>query len=130
MSIQLNDPLELKLEEIDIDNYLPSIQFSFQIKAKQFLCVLEFQGEIWIKCDNWDHFVNDLKSLEKISTLRDMNDSFLLQITKKEQGAEFFLSVSYENIQKNIITSSYKMDISDDLLICVKERFAAYPKWW
>lgn len=130
MGIKLNDPIKLCLEEIDIDNYLPSIQFNLKVMVKQFSCLLEYNGKIWIECANWDVFVSNLKSLEKICILKDMNNSFLLKIIKTAEGAEFLWSVSYENIQKATITVDSKMNISNDLLTIIKEEFSNFPKWW
>lgn len=81
MSIKINHPIKIMFDEIEIDNYLPSIKFNIDINMKNFNHLLIYSGEIWIDCHVWEQFSKNLSS-EESAVLTDMNDSFFINIIK------------------------------------------------
>ncbi|MDF7666468.1 hypothetical protein PT273_01150 [Orbaceae bacterium ESL0727] len=130
MSLQLEKPIKISFEEIEIDDHIPSIKFSFITDVEQFSNFLQYKGDLWIDCSVWDQFVNDLITLKDIAVLNDMDEMFFIKIEKTKGIIEFCWSVTRQSISNDIIQSSYKTVISEDIFNHIKTQFVDYPKWW
>ncbi|MEQ5227479.1 hypothetical protein ABN220_17775 [Proteus cibi] len=130
MSINLNVPIVMSLEENEIDDHLPSIKFNYSVDVTQFTHTLRFSGEIWVNCHNFDGFLKELRTFKDVATLHDMNSNFLLELSKTRNGIKFIWKVYREGITRDILTATYETIISDDVFIQIKDVFMNYPKWW
>ena len=129
MSINLNDPIKIFFDEIEIDDYLPSIKFKIDINIKQLTHHLAYSGEIWIDCNVWDLFSKGLNKGES-AVLHDMSNIFIIKIIKKHDDIEFTWSVKRQDPEGNVMTASYSSKITDDVYSLIRNEFTNYPKWW
>ncbi|MFQ1054817.1 hypothetical protein ACFX2V_07150 [Gilliamella apicola] len=129
MSINLNDPIKIFFDEIEIDDYLPSIKFKIDINIKQLTHHLAYSGEIWIDCNVWDLFSKGLNKGES-AVLHDMSNIFIIKIIKKHDDIEFTWSVKRQAPEGNVMTASYSSKITDDVYSLIRNEFTNYPKWW
>ncbi|WP_334322316.1 hypothetical protein [Gilliamella apicola] len=129
MSINLNDPIKIFFDEIEIDDYLPSIKFKIDINMKQLTHHLAYSGEIWIDCNVWDLFSKGLNKGES-AVLHDMSNIFIIKIIKKHDDIEFTWSVKRQDPEGNVMTASYSSKITDDVYSLIRNEFTNYPKWW
>ncbi|MFQ0990837.1 hypothetical protein [Gilliamella apicola] len=129
MSINLNDPIKIFFDEIEIDDYLPSIKFKIDINMEQFTHHLAYSGEIWIDCNVWDLFSKGLNKGES-AVLHDMSNIFIIKIIKKQDVIEFTWSVKRQAPEGNVMTASYSSKITDDVYSLIRNEFTNYPKWW
>ena len=81
---QRGDPIKIIFNEIEIDDYLPSIKFKIDINIQQFTHLLAYSGEIWIECSVWDRFSKGLNE-GKNTILNDMDDTFIIKIIKSNE---------------------------------------------
>lgn len=129
MSINLSDPIKIIFNEIEIDDYLPSIKFKIDININQFTHLLAYSGEIWIECSVWDRFSKGL-SEGKNTILNDMDDTFIIKIIKSNEFIEFAWSIKRQDPEGNVMTADYSSKITDDVYSVIKNEFINYPKWW
>ncbi|XKM13050.1 hypothetical protein RCS94_08450 [Orbaceae bacterium ac157xtp] len=129
MSINLNDPIKIFFDEIEIDDYLPSIKFRIDINMKQLTHIFTYSGEIWIDCNAWDLFSKGLKEGGS-AVLKDMDDTFIIKIIKNHDFIEFMWSIKRRDLNENVMTTSYNGKITDDIYSLIKNEFINYPKWW
>lgn len=129
MSIKINHPIKIMFDEIEIDNYLPSIKFNIDINMKNFNHLLIYSGEIWIDCHVWERFSKNLSS-EESAVLTDMNDSFFINIIKTHGSIVFTWSIKRQDRDGNVMSAGYSSKIIDDTYAIIKKEFINYPKWW
>lgn len=129
MSINLNDPIKIFFDEIEIDDYLPSIKFKIDINMKQLTHHLAYSGEIWIDCNVWDLFSKGLNKGES-AVLHDMDNIFIIKIIKKQDVIELTWSIKRQDPEGNVMTASYSSKITDDVYSLIRNEFTNYPKWW
>ena len=129
MSINLSEPIKIVFNEIEIDDYLPSIKFKIDINIKQFTHILTYSGEIWIDCKVWYRFSKGLNE-GKDTTLNDMDDIFIIEIKKNNEFIEFTWSIKRKDPEGNIMTAGYSSKITDDVYSVIRNEFINYPKCW
>lgn len=129
MSINLNHPMKIIFDEIEIDDYLPSIKFKIDINMKQFTHLLVYSGELWFDCNIWDQFSKELREGEN-AILNDMDDSFFIKIIKVNEFREFTWSIKRQDPDGNIMMANYSGKITDDVYSIIRNEFINYPKWW
>ena len=130
MDIEFLEPLKFMCEILETEDHLPSIKFRFNVEVKQFSHELKYSGEIWIKCESLDVFINNLVFKKNTASLEDIDGNILIQITWCADQAIFFWSARRESITGDIVASSFKAKVSEDILVSIKESFLAFPKWW
>ncbi|WP_294965709.1 hypothetical protein [uncultured Gilliamella sp.] len=129
MSINLNHPIKIIFNEIEIDHYLPSIKFKIDLHVKQFTHFLAYSGEIWIDCNNWDQFSKAL-SEGGDAILNDMDNSFFIHIIKTNGSIVFTWSINRQDPDGNVMSAGYSSNITDDAYAVIRNEFIDYPKWW
>lgn len=129
MSIKLDYPIKIIFDEVEIDEYLPSIKFRINIKIKQFTQLLAYDGDVWVDCNVWDEFSKGLKDRGS-ALLNDMDDIFIIKIIKSNGFIEFIWSIKREDLNGNVMSACYRSRISDDVYSVIRNEFLNYPKWW
>lgn len=129
MSIKLDYPIKIIFDEVEIDEYLPSIKFRIDIKIKQFTQFLAYDGDVWVDCNVWDEFSKGLKDRES-ALLNDMDDIFIIKIIKSNGFIEFIWSIKREDLNGNVMSACYSSRISDDVYSVIRNEFLNYSKWW
>lgn len=132
MKINLERPLSLKLEVVEIDDHVPSMRVEVEIVVKQFQHALQYEGAFWIACEDWDRFKETLGSLERgEAVLQDMNGYFMLGIHQDSSGLSLswnFTKVDLGGGRKTEV--AFSSNIDDDMLGKIKDEFSEFPSWW
>lgn len=132
MKIEINKPLILSLDVIELDEHIPSMHIKIKSIINEFQYAISFEGNVWIDCKVWSNFTDNLNnSLADQATLVDMSEYFNLMLYKKEE--KIFIKWIFEkkNIERTNLTNIiFCSEISDDLFARIRDEFVNFPQWW
>jgi hypothetical protein len=131
----INNPVNLKLEVIEIDDYLPSFKVFIEFLVKYPSGLLKYEAEnIWFQCSNWDSFLKQLNLINKGTVneiiLHDMSEYFSFKLQNSK--GEYYMTISWVKTDNGFgsIKVEYSKSIDGDTLSLIKEKFIEFNKWW
>jgi len=127
MDIEINHPVIIALDVIDLDDHIPSINFNVVIKVHKFSYDLVVNSNLWIECKCLDEFIENMR-YGNIAHLKGMRGGFELIINSSQNYLEWVCEK--EDLEGNIAESKGREKLNDDSMASIYEAFNAYPKWW
>lgn len=131
MLFMISEPLTVALDEIDIDDHIPSIKFKLHMVSSCLTYSLNYNGDVWITCNALDDFILSIKNNDGILSLPDIDGNVLLCLIRLKNN-NYNLSVN--NIKKSEDTSkvsiAYSVEIPRDVFQIIANGFLNYPIWW
>lgn len=131
MLFTIKEPLTVSLDEIDVDNHIPSIEFKLDVAVNNLSCSLNYKGNVWITCNSLDAFISSIRNDASILCLQDIDGNNLLKLGKL-QNNNYKLSLTHTKKTGNIseISINYSANITTDIFEIIKKSFLNYPVWW
>lgn len=131
MTININEPVVLSLDEMEIDEHIPSINFHLSMKIQQSFQLVEYCSSVWISCSALDEFMNKMAKINQIpAILLDMNEKPLISIKRIGEKIIFEVMRYKVGVNQESLNLSYQSGISEELFHSIKKEFTNYPKWW
>lgn len=127
MDIEITNPVNIKLDVIELDEHVPSLKFSVSISVEKFGYKAEVNAHFWIECQCFDQFVNCMNR-GKLAIFKDMNDSF--ELVLNPVAGEFNWLCMKEDINGGIAISKGSEKLNDAASQSISHAFNDYPKWW
>lgn len=132
MKIEIQQPIELRLEVVETDDHVPSMRVQVQIVVAQFQHTCRYDGSFWIECANWDAFAQSLRTpIAEGVALRDMSGCFMLVVQKIDGRLSIALKFAKSDLGSNRqMNFAFASEIDDDVLAKIKDEFLEFPAWW
>lgn len=130
MDIKISTPIQVTLELLESDDRLPSVKFRFGLETSRMANSLHCSGEIWITCSAFDCFLNGLLGDEGSSRLASIDEGFLFEILKNDDGSLLRWSWRLDGSFSFSMRSYVEMPIDDDEISVIRNIFDSFPKWW
>ncbi len=131
MTININQPVVLSMDEREIDEHIPSINFHLSMKIQQSFQLVEYCSSVWISCSALDKFMNNMAKINQIpAILLDMNENPLISIKRIGEKTIFEVMRYKSGVNQESLNLSYQSGISEELFHSIKKEFTNYPKWW
>lgn len=127
MDIKINDPINIIFNAIEIDEHIPSIKFNILIKVNKFSYSAEVNSQLWIECECFDGFINNMKT-DDIAVLKDMNGFFELILNPAQGWIEW--SCGKEGLDGYITLIKGREKLTNESRNALYEAFNDYPRWW
>ncbi|MER1976543.1 hypothetical protein [Pseudocitrobacter faecalis] len=127
MDIEITNPVNIKLDVIELDEHVPSLKFRVSISVEKFGYKAEVNAHFWIECQCFDQFVSCM-NCGKLAILKDMNDSF--ELVLNPVAGELNWSCMKEDINGGIAISKGSEKLDDAASQSISRAFNDYPKWW
>ncbi|TDB59474.1 hypothetical protein [Photorhabdus khanii] len=127
MDIEVNSPINITLDMMEVDEHLPSIKFDIMIRVKKFSYSLEANSQVWVECQVFDMFIDSIRK-DNIATLSDMNGLFELKLDPVQGCLKW--SCSKEDLDSYITLAKGEEKLTDELKWLLYKAFNDYPRWW
>lgn len=127
MDIEINHPININLDAVELDEHIPSVKFSITIQVKKFNYSAEVNSQLWIECQIFDEFIDSMRRGDT-AVLKDMNDFFELRVNTAQNWLEW--SCAREDLEGNVISVQGKEKLTEQSKRTLYEAFNDYPKWW
>ncbi|MEW5292010.1 hypothetical protein ABW286_23015 [Erwinia papayae] len=127
MDIEINKPINIILDVIDLDEHIPSMKFNVLIKVNKFSYSAEINSKLWIECAIFDEFIRNMKD-DNVAILKDMNGFFELILNPTQNWLEW--SCGKEDLDGYITSIKGREQLIDESKHALYEAFNDYPKWW
>ena len=128
MDIEIDNPIYMTLDVMELDEHLPSMKFNVHIQAKKFGGYkLDINALAWIECQCFDDFIIKMQKGE-VALLKDMNSNFELQIDPIRGCIEWYLLK--EDLDGYITSAKGCEKLTDESKSAFYDAFNNYPKWW
>jgi hypothetical protein len=134
-SVSIKRPIDIKLDTIEIDNYLPSIKMAVHIEMEHPTGKILYQADdIWFECTQWDNFTATLNQIANNrkgeSSLENMSNNFKIKLIYEDRVIKFSFTVHENNISNGEVSINFSSLIDDDLFNQIKSQFVEFEKWW
>ncbi|WP_137241522.1 hypothetical protein PagCFBP13505_018950 [Pantoea agglomerans] len=127
MDIEINNPINITLDVIELDEHIPSMKINIMIRVNKFGYSSDVNAQSWIECQCFDAFIDSLKR-DDIALLKDMNGSFKLLLNPSQGWLEW--SSEKEDLDGYITSAKGKEKLTEESKYALYEAFNNYPKWW
>lgn len=127
MDIKITNPINIMLDVVELDAHLPSLKFSITIRVRKFNYTSETQAQLWIECQCFDNFIENMQKGEA-AVLKDMNNLFELRVDSTECCLEW--SCTREDLDGNAASSQGKEKLTHQAMRMLYDAFNNYPRWW
>ncbi|MDE1479834.1 hypothetical protein KKI90_19330 [Xenorhabdus bovienii] len=127
MDIEINSPVNITLDVIELDEHIPSMKCNVMIKVEKFGYRSDVNLQPWIECQCFDNFINNMRG-DNIAVLKDMNNFFELIINPVQGWLEW--SCAKEDLDGYITLAKGREKLTDESKRALYEAFNDYPKWW
>ncbi|MFK8878402.1 hypothetical protein ACMWJ4_11395 [Enterobacter sp. BB-069-C-ECC] len=131
MLFMIREPLTVTLDEVDLDDHIPSIKFKLHVAVSCLSYSLNYDGNVWITCKALDDFILSIKNNDDTLSLLDIDGNVLLCLSRLKNN---HYTLSLNDIKKSgdtyEISVCYSVEISQDVLEVIKSGFLNYPIWW
>jgi hypothetical protein len=128
VDIEIDNPIHMTLDVIELDDHLPSMKFSVHMQVEKFGGYnLNINALVWIECQSFDNFVINMRKGE-VALLRDMNSNFELQIDPFRGCIEW--SLLKEALDGYSTSARGCEKLTDESKRAFYDAFNNYPKWW
>src|SRR5690606_10422271 len=127
MDIEIDRPIRISLDILELDEHVPSIKVSVKVKVFKFNYCLSTSTDVWFECCVFDKFVSSLKRKEN-SILVDVEMNFRLEVDFS--GKSISWMASRKDLNERITLAEGSESITDHELSFFVESFGDYPKWW
>lgn len=131
MAIAIEEPVKIVLNEIEIDDRIPSVNFDLYIGVNHLTYSTEYKGNIWIPCRELDNFISSFKNGDTEFSLSDtFGNKFITLKRVDDRCYQFCVSKSRKTINNSAFVVSYSEHISLDVFAVIKKQFIDYPTMW
>ncbi|MBD2786473.1 hypothetical protein ID858_16495 [Xenorhabdus sp. DI] len=127
MDIEINSPINIALEVIELDEHIPSMKFNLAIRVNKFGYSSNVNSQLWVECQCFDAFVDNMRRGD-IALLKDMNGSFELLLNPAQNWLEW--SCAKEDLDGYVTLAKGREKLTDESKRALYEAFNDYPKWW
>ncbi len=127
MDIEISSPINITLDVVELDEHVPSLNFSITIRVKKFNYNSEINSQLWIEYQCFDEFIDSMRRSDT-AVLKDMNGFFELRVNSVQGWLEW--SCTREDLEGNITLAQGKEKLTDQSKRALYEAFNDYPKWW
>ncbi|MBS3047340.1 hypothetical protein [Enterobacter mori] len=127
MDIEINSPINIILDVVELDENIPSIKFSVTIRIRKLCYSCEVNSQFWIVCQEFDRFIDNMKRGD-VAILKDMNHFFELRVFSSQGWLEW--SCGKEDLEGNVTAFQGKEKLTEESTRTIYEAFNDYPKWW
>ena len=127
MDIYINNPIQINIDTLELDEYLPSLNLKTIVCIEKENYSLKIELISWFECSVFSSFIVDLQNY-KVAVFKNINNNFRLEIYIENKSMYWFLSKEdlHGNISKTEGNEIICIDDRDNIL----NAFKAYPKWW
>lgn len=127
MDIEINIPINITLDVIELDEHIPSMKLNIMIRVSKFGYSSSVNTQSWIECQFFDAFVDSMRRGD-IALLKDMNGSFKFLLNPSEGWLEW--SSEKEDLDGYITSAKGREKLTEESKQALYEAFDNYPKWW
>ncbi|CAM2154078.1 conserved protein of unknown function [Pararobbsia alpina] len=131
MKVEINNPLQLCIEVVKLDERMPSMRVQVAMESVQFGHTLRYQGYMWLDCATWDTFVLDLRRLDEGGAeLKDMGRHFTLQIKMTSEKPTLVWRFENKAVAGDAASAEFRAHLDEDELGSIRDQFAQFERWW
>ncbi|SQI38548.1 Uncharacterised protein [Leminorella richardii] len=131
MAIVIEQPIKIVLNEIEIDDRIPSVNFDLYIGVNHLMYSTEYKGNIWIPCRELDSFISSFKNGDAAFSLSDtFGNQFITLKQVDDRGYQFCVAKSRKTVNNSAFLVSYSEIICRDVFDAIKSKFIDYPTMW
>lgn len=131
MAIVIEQPIKIVLNEIEIDDRIPSVNFDLYIGINHLMYSMEYKGNIWIPCCELDNFISSFKNGDAEFSLSDtFGNKFITFKQLDDRYYQFCVAKNRRTVNNSAFVVSYSEDISRDVFEVMKSKFVDYSKVW
>ena len=127
MDIEIDRPINIKLDVLEFDEHIPSMKFNVTICVKKFGYSSDVNSQIWIECQCFDAFIDSLRGND-IAIFKDINGFFELLLNPAQGWLEW--RCEKEDLGGYITSAKGREKLSDETKQAFYAVFNDYPKWW
>lgn len=137
-NINIEQPIILKMDIIEVDAYIPSIKMKVDVKMFHPSGFFQYQAnDIWFESSEWDKFTNSLIALLSLNSdveyacLKDMSEYFKIYLLHKSVDQyQFKFSCEEPDMGQGLTKINFTCFINKELLGQWAYTFQNFPKWW
>jgi hypothetical protein len=131
MEINIEKPLRLCLDVVEVDEHVPSIRMQVMVEVQQFEHRLEYRGNVWFDCSVWNRFLTGLNNIDERGTeLIDMAGHFTLWLGAESGRTTILWRMKKKDTTGAIATADFRASIDEDAFAHVKSQFMQFERWW
>ncbi len=127
MDIEINDPINIILDVVELDEHIPSMKIDITIRVKKFNYSSDVNSQLWIECECFDKFIDNMRR-DDLALLKDMNGVFELRLNPSQGWLEW--SCVKEDLDGYITSAKGREKLTDESKRALYDAFNGYPKWW
>lgn len=127
MDIEINDPVNITLDVIELDEHIPSMKLDVTIHVRKFGYSANVNSQIWIECQCFDAFIDSVR-VGDVAVLKDINGLFELLLNPEHGWLEWLCEK--EDLDGYITSAKGRERLTDESTRALYEAFNDYPKWW
>ncbi|GKX56954.1 hypothetical protein SOASR030_30660 [Leminorella grimontii] len=131
MAIVIEEPVKIVLNEIEIDDRIPSVNFDLYIGVNHLMYSTEYKGNIWIPNRELGNFISSFKNNDAEFSLSDtFGNAFITLKRVDDSGYQFCMTKSRKTLNHSKFEISYSEHISMDVFYNIKAKFLDCPVIW
>jgi hypothetical protein len=127
LDIEINDPINIILDVVELDEHIPSMKVDITIRVNKFNYSSDVNSQLWIECECFDKFIDNMRR-DDLALLKDMNGVFELRLNPSQGWLEW--SCAKEDLDGSITSAKGREKLTDESKRALYDAFNGYPKWW
>ena len=126
--ISIDQPLDMRMEVVDVDENLPAIKMDVGLKIIQFQHEIVYRGAVWFQGEIWSDFISNLEQGDGEANLKDMSDIFSLKLIRGIDTDSLIWKFRKEAVDASVGEAGF-MCKSANINPFVEE-FLSFYRWW
>lgn len=126
--ISIDQPLDMRMEVVEVDENLPAIKMDVGLKIIQFQHEIVYRGAVWFQGETWSDFISNLEQGDGEANLKDMSDIFYLKLIRGIDTDSLIWKFRKEAVDASVGEAGF-MCKSANINPFVEE-FLSFYRWW
>jgi len=127
-NISIDQPLDMRMEVLEVDERVPAIKMDVGLKINQFQHEICYRGSVWFQGQIWSDFISKLEQSDGEAILTDMSDIFSLKIIRGVGTDSLIWKFRKEAVDASVGEAGF-MCTSVNIHALVEE-FLSFYRWW
>ena len=128
MKITIDQPLDMRMEVLEVDEHVPAIKMDIVLNIIQSQHEIRYRGAVWFQGQNWSDFISKLEQADGEASLMDMSDIFSLKIIHGIGSGSLVWKFRKEAVDASVGEAGFSYaSININPLV---QGFLSFYRWW